>query len=394
MGLCLEYTKDIPSPEVFRLWTTLHGIGAAAERRVWTRMAAGLTYPNMFVFLVGPPDIGKTVSMAPIIDLLINSGACLIGPNDITKQGLLDSLYNTGGRTVLIDNNVMDYHFLSLHITEIANFMSKYDPGLAGLCTELWDCPPFNDEAKRHKLGKVIPYPGITLLMAAATGSLGSTIPNEAWDSGFMARVVLVYADQKVKPPSLFDVPVTNEDLKAKIIGRFKLLGEFKGPMTWTGPAKEGLEWFAQNLPNAPTHSRLLHYNARRHRHLCKLMMISSLSEERMMVTDVDFHTAMEWLKVTEANMNNVFINMVNHEDGKALDEIAHQVRVLYNRKNVGVPEREKEGVKVDELKRILSRNVHHRFITSFLDTAVDAGYISRVAGTSGETAEYTPGST
>lgn len=383
VGLCLEFTKDRPSPEVFRLWTTLHGIGSAVERRVWTRMDAGLTYPNMFVFLVGPPDIGKTVSMKPIIEFLIKSGACIIGPNDITKQGLLDSLYNSGGRNVLIDNELMDFHYLSLHITEIANFMSKYDQSLAGLLTELWDCPPFNDEAKRHKLGKMIPFPGLSLLVAAASGSLGSTIPNEAWDSGFMARVVMVYADQRVKSPNPFRISQVNLALETQIVERFKTLKEFKGEMKWTEPAQDAYIQFEEKLPSPPTHSRLTHYNARRPRHLCKLMMIAALSEERMMVTDADFDTAIRWLFHTESTMSNIFLNMTNSEDGKLLEEIAHQVRVLY-KENGG-------AVQHYQMYRLMTKIVPHNRVESFLEAAVNGAYINRIAGTSGDNAEYTP---
>lgn len=382
MGQLLEYTKNVPSPEMFRLWTTLHGIGSAVERRVWTRMDAGLTYANMFVFIVGPPDIGKTVSMKPIMEFLIKAGPCLIGPNDITKQGLLDSLYKAG-KAALIDGNAIDYHYLSLHITEIANFMSKYDNALAGLLTELWDCPPFNDESKRHALGKMIPYPGVSLLVAAASGSLGSTIPNEAWDSGFMARVVLVYSDQKVKAPNPFKIIPANMTLGAQITERLKLLAEFKGEMVWTEPAQDAWIQFDAELPYPPSHSRLLHYNARRPRHLCKLMMISALSNERMMVTDADFDAAFQWLLYTEAGMNDVFLNMVNSEDGKLLEEIAHQVKAIYNRDRQAVPQY--------EMYKVLTRLVPHNRVESFLEVAVNAGYIRRVAGTSGDSAEYTP---
>lgn len=67
----------------------------------------------------------------------------------------------------------------------------------------------------------------------------------------------------------------------------------------------------------------------------------------------------------------------------KELNELAHQVRVLSDRKQ--------GGVTVNALKRILSRNVPHNHISSFIELAVDAGYIQRVPGTSGDTAEYLP---
>ena len=171
----LEYTKDAPTPKVFRLWSAIHAVGAAGERRIWTTLGTNKLYPNLFIFLVGPPGIGKTQAINPMSEMLRKSQAVGLAPTDMTKQGLLDALVGFS-KGAVIDGLPFDYHFMSICISELSNFMSQYDAALAGLLTDLFDCPPINEEKKRSGAGKTIPFPGISFIIGTATENLGNTI--------------------------------------------------------------------------------------------------------------------------------------------------------------------------------------------------------------------------
>ena len=57
----MDYTASMSAPKLFRQWTGLSMLSAALERKVWIETELGHLYPNLYVFLVSPPGVGKTV---------------------------------------------------------------------------------------------------------------------------------------------------------------------------------------------------------------------------------------------------------------------------------------------------------------------------------------------
>jgi hypothetical protein len=349
-------------------------------------------HPNLFVFLVGPPGTGKSVAMSPGGSILRKSGAVTLAPNDVTKQGLLDVMANSG-KAVLFDptpeNPIaipMDYHFLALRIGELSNFMSQYDAALAGLLTDLYDCGDVNDEHKRgHDKGKSIPFPGISMLVGTATQNLGNTISDALWGSGFMARVIMVYSDQKVIPKDMFRKADPNEVLRAELVDRFKALKSLKGPMIWTPEAQAQMYEFRLHADReAPLHNRLTHYHTRRWAHLAKLCMISALQDERMEVDTSDIQTAKEWLLAAELDMPEIFKDMQTHEDGHIYEEMRHIMHQAYMSSG-------RKPVHVSVLVKWLSSRVASHAVMRMIDIAVAADLFRRCIGTEGADAEYVP---
>lgn len=313
------------------MWTGIHAVGAAAERRVWTDFGTLRLYPNLFVFLVGPPGTGKTVALNPMANILRLSKAVTLAPNDITKQGLLDKLHEAE-RIGHYNGRPFDFHFMAIHISELSNFMSQYDSALAGLLTDLFDCPDVNEENKRgHDKGMAINFPGISMIVGTATQNLGHTISDEMWGSGFMARVIVVFSADDVRPWDRFAIAQEATELKTSIVESLSRVGQLCGPMTWTPAAQNFLNTFARNQEeDAPLHNRLTHYVKRRWMHFAKLCMIAALQEERMTITDADCDTALEWLVAAESQMTEVFKDMVSHEDGHLHEQFHRDMFTLY----------------------------------------------------------------
>lgn len=384
----LLYTAEVSSPQIFRKWAAIHAIGAAAERRVWTTLGINRLYPNLFVFLVGPPGVGKTQALEPVSVLLRKSTSVTISPNDMSKQGLLDAL-KEAQRGAMVEGRPFDYHFLAIIISELANFMSQYDHALAGLLTDLFDCRAANEEKKRgNPNAGIIPFPGISLICGTATENLGNTITNEMWGSGFMARVVMIYSSQVIVPEDMFNTNTWDERLAEEITAGLRRIGDFVGPVLWVKEAQLALREFRINQSkDAPVHNRLAHYVTRRWLHLGKLCMISALAHERMGVTMEDFTEAKSWLMEAEDLMPEIFKDMISHEDG----QIYLDLRMLV----------------WGETKSGRSKTVSAEFIYQYLSTRAGAfnverllqiaelgGYINRVAGTEGADAQYVAGRT
>jgi len=351
---------------------------------VWTNFGRNKLYPNVFVFLVGPPGVGKTQAIEPISELLRKSGSVTVAPNDLSKQALLDAL-NEAAKGVLLNGRPFDYHFLTLSIRELANFMSKYDFELTGLLTDLFDCPAVNEEKKRtHNKGEAIVAPGISFIMGTATHNLGHTISNEMWGSGFMARVIMVYSADEIIPVNMFDEIPVDDKVQEELLVGLRRLGERVGPMIWTPEAQRLLHDFRLNQKNgAPLHNRLTHYVTRRWLHLGKLCMIAALSDERPDVQEEDFHTALSWLKCAEREMPEIFKDMVSHEDGQIHEELRNHCWLLHVKS--------KKPVHISVLYEFLHSRVASHSIERIVQVAIAADFFRRVAGTEGNDAEFIP---
>lgn len=389
VNLFLEFGRHTPSPERFRKWAAIHAIGASAERRVWSSINGMKLHPNLYLMLVGPPGVGKSIAINPVSELLRKSQTVNIAPTDMTKQGLLDMLI-TCGKGAIIAGTPFDYHFMSICISELSNFMSQYDGALAGLLTDLFDCPPILEEKKRGVPGgsKVIPYPGLSFIMGTATQNLGATITDEMWGSGFMARVILIYSDHLIRPgdaKSMFSVPVKSESLAAEIDATLRRIGELKGEMIWDFGAQQNLwEFWTKEEDTAPIHNRLAHYTTRRWMHVGKLCMIAALAEERMVILPQDFQVAKAWLLDAESQMSEVFKGMVSHEDGQIYEELQSQMWTLYMRGN-------KRAIPAAWIYEFLKKRVSSFLIPRVIEVAVASGSLQRQAGTSGDDALYIP---
>lgn len=369
------------------MWAAIHAVGAAAERRVWTTLGINKLHPNLFVFLVGPPGIGKSQAINPMSVVLRKSAAVTIAPTDMTKQGLLDALAQCS-RASIVDGRPFDYHFMAICISELSNFMSQYDHALAGLLTDLFDCPPINEEQKRGRGDEsiVIPFPGISFIMGTATENLGNTITKDMWGSGFMARVIMIYSAEEIIPDDMFAAPEVNEVLAEQISVGLRRVGQMKGDMTWTPEAQKALREFRiKQKHGAPIHNRLAHYVTRRWLHLAKLCMIAALSQESQEVELADFLRAKRWLLDAEEEMPEIFKDMVSHEDGQVYEELRTFLFTEYMTKG-------KVPISVPALHQFLAKRVSTHSVARVIEIALASDYMRRIAGTSGDDALYVPG--
>jgi hypothetical protein len=374
IALFLEYTKDVPSPEAFRLWTAIHAVGASGERRVWTESGINALFPNLFVILVGPPGVGKTQAIRFIDPILRKANCVCLAPNDISKESLLDCLAESK-RGAVYNGVPFDYHFVALSIREMSNFMSDYDNRIAGILTDLFDCPEFNDEKKRtHNKGQFIPFPGLSFIMGTATQNLGNTISDKMWDSGFMARVIMVYDDTPSAVEDFFVKAVKSEQLAQVLVNGFNKLGKLVGPMRWSPEAQAAFNAFRKSKKDdAPMHNRLASYTDRRDLHLGKLVMIAALSDLTMDITLDHFLRALLWLKGAETRMPDIFRGMLSHGDGQIYEEFRAEMFMIYVRTGMGLP----SSIMFDWLKN----RVPHGAVQRVFDIALEADMFRRKAG-------------
>lgn len=304
----------------------------------------------------------------------------------MTKQGLLDALATHAAGSV-IDGVPFDFHFMAICISELSDFMSQYDGALAGLMTNLFDCIGLTEEQKRGRGEKstVLVNPGISFVMGTATGQLGVSIHKDMWNSGFMARIIMIYDDQEIIPEDMFHAAPVNVAISEEIVVSLRRIGDMKGPMEWTPEAQKSLREFrVHQMVGAPTHDRLAYYVKRRWLHLGKLCMIAAIADERMVVEEQDFDEALTWLIDAEALMPEIFKDMFNHEDGRVYMDLQQFVWEKYNSN--------KQPVHYSLMAALLTTRASHASVQRIIANSEAAGFIIRVAGTDGTDAEYVPG--
>jgi len=382
--------EGTPTPDIFKLWSAIFAVGSAVRRRVWTELLGGRPiYPNLFVWLVGPPGTGKTEAIVPMSLHLRKSKTARLAPNDVSKQSLLDALKGCGDVLILGPNAVpVEYHYMAIVVRELSNFMSAYDGALTGILTDLFDNPPENDELKRttKSAGPII-RPSVSMIAGTATKNLGSTV-KETWGQGFMSRMILVYsAEQQM-------VQFFNEDLAERqewddgLVRQLSRIGSLKGRMRWTPEAVAAFQaWQAKGYAPVPTHAKLLEYTARRFLHVSKLAMISALSDERVRIEEGDFLRGLRWLEHAESAMPEIFKEMVVHEDGEILRELHMHLWAMWSAQ----PKDAKRPFPSVVLWSFLKDKVAARLIPGLIESGLNSGLWARMAGTSGSDAKYKP---
>src|SRR5882762_3010598 len=79
----VEQTAGLESPEIFRKWTAISAIASAMEQKTWMTTWSPI-YPNLYVFLVGRPGVGKSRTIGQGRKLLEELPDLHVAPTSMT----------------------------------------------------------------------------------------------------------------------------------------------------------------------------------------------------------------------------------------------------------------------------------------------------------------------
>ena len=139
----LEYTENLQLPRSIRLWSGITALAGLLERRVWTTTIRGPMYPNLFVLLVTPPGIGKSLIINPVKGIWQDTEQLHVAPNNMSKAAFLDVLQDSG-RAVKIPNELemLNYHALNVAASEFGVLCPANDMEYLSVLTQVYDCDP------------------------------------------------------------------------------------------------------------------------------------------------------------------------------------------------------------------------------------------------------------
>lgn len=288
---------------------------------VWTN---GPLFPNLYVFLVGHPGVGKTRTVMKVREFVSDLADFHIAPTSMTMAALVDCM-SEAKRSVMSEAMVpFDFHSLAIYADELTAFMHTFEPELIGGLTTFYDVVvPYGQQRRGKDIRIKIKNPQLSILSGTTPSNLLKFMPEGAWDQGLTSRIIMVFSDERL----VGDLwAVRDYNLPKDMLSDIRKIHMLQGAFAVTEDFKAAVnDWRETGEKPRPTHPKLLHYSTRRSAHLLKLCMISSADKgDSLLLTIEDFQRAMSWLIEAETLMPEIFKAGAVLADAKAMDEIYH----------------------------------------------------------------------
>lgn len=377
----LNYTEELASPELFRKWSAISLISAALERKVWVRSQGSNLYPTLYIILVGPPGVGKTIITSEIENFATALSELHVAPTNVTRAAIIDALSDAKRRILRPTETPAYAEFNSLYVisNELGVFLPSYDMDFMSTLTDIFDGKRYAERrrTKEHKL--VIDHPQINILAGTTPSYLSGTLPDGAWDQGFTSRTFFVFSGDKVIRP-LFSETTLDEGRRKILSSDLASISNLFGAMTFEPDAASAIsKWHMSGGEPLPNHPKLTHYNSRRTAHLIKLCMIySAACSSDKVITLAHFEKALESLIEVEIFMPDIFRSMTSGGDGRVIEDTWHYVFTIVAK--------EKKPMTEHRIVEFLSQRTPAYNVMNILNIMVNAGHLKKELASSGLT--------
>lgn len=321
----VEHTSGLESAEIYRRWSAIGMIAATLEQKVWVE-TQGVLYPNMYIFLVGHPGIGKSRAIVAASNIVREALPEIhFGATSMTRASLADYMNEAKVFKVNLPHAPLEYNSLLCVADEFSAFMHEYDSGLVAALVEFYDVNPYSEGRRVSNIRIKIKRPQLNILSGSTPSNLIHTLKDYVWDQGLMSRVLLIYTNTRPMI-DVFNSPPPGKP--TDLIYDLKIINTLTGKMEYTEKfAKAMHDWKIVGQAPVPSHPKLKHYNTRRWAHLLKLCMVACVDRGNDLVLDIqDFNRAMSWLFEAELAMPFIFKEGSVTPDSRVMDEVVHFV--------------------------------------------------------------------
>lgn len=368
-----EFTEGLPTPPIFRKWAAISAVSGALERKCWIHTAASKLFPNMFILLVAPPGVGKDQAIAPMRNLLAKTGLFNLAPISMTHKGMIDHLASEAcNKQFIRDGQWISYHSMLVCVPEFGVLVPGHDLAFMSSLNELYNCWDLYEERSRTRKETLrIENPHIHLISGTQPKFLGELFPETAYGMGFTSRIIMVYAGTPVRQ-NLFQKRPQHEAMEEALKDDLISIGQLNGPFTLSEDAMAAIEeWHAVGCEkDKPSHSKLMHYNARRIMHVLKITMTYCAARSNDMHIELsDFMRAKDTLLEAEEDMPEIFKEIASGGQISEIEETFHYILRLYQRHQKPVSEH--------RVVHFLSGRVPANQIKFIIDTMLSSKMIS-----------------
>lgn len=354
----IEHASNLESAAIFRKWAAITTIAATLEQKVWLQTSAPL-YPNLYVFLVGHPGVGKTRTVMAAAKFYRELPEPHLAPTSMSMASMVDALVDSKRTIVRVPDPAVEYNSMFIVADELSAFMHKFDDEIIGGLTTFYDVTvPYRQKRRGNDIDIKIARPQLSILSGTTPSNLMKFMPDNAWDQGFTSRVIMVFSDERVISDDFFALPTAS--MPQEMIHDLSIINSLAGRFEASTQYRDAVNnWRKLGQPPVPTHPKLLHYNTRRLAHVLKLSMVSAVDRGNVLLLTVDdFNRAMNWITEAEHFMSDIFKAGGVGADSKAMDEIYNFI-LMEEKPNAPVPEHRvvnfaREKVPAHSIMRVL----------------------------------------
>ena len=368
-----EYTKGSPAPLLFKKWAGISTLAMAMERKTWVRTNMGNLYPNLYVMLIAPPGVGKSILTSIVQDMISELGDHHLAPSSVSRASLVDALMLAERRVVMPQQTppVLSFNSLAVVQNEMGVFLPAYDVEFMATLTDLYDGKRYHEKKRSKEINNMLDAPQLNLLGATTVAYLFDTMPEQAWGHGFLSRTILIHSGENIVR-SLFDEVDKNEPLYQDLIYDLRICGAVAGKFVFELEAAKALDaWHQAKGPPRPEHPKLASYNSRRSAHLLKLCMVACVSAGNdRLITLEHYNRALSWLLEAEMYMPDIFKSISIGGDAKAIEDAYYWACKVYYKTKAPL----EEGVIIE----YLAAKVPSHSVERILQLMVKAGMFTK----------------
>jgi hypothetical protein len=376
--LFVEQTAETASPDIFRKWAGIAAIAGAMERKIWVVSRGTPLFPNLYIMLIGPPGVGKSIILARINQLWSFLQEHHKGSSSLTRASFIDELDGAKRKQLFGPGPYEDYNSLTAAISEMGVLLPAYEHAFMSTLTDIYDGTPYSEKRRTKELSITIAKPFFNLVCGSTPSYLGKFMPEGAWDQGFISRNIMVYCGLS-EPRNPFEAPAKIE--LTGLIKDLRLIGDQRGELVFSKEASTALvAWVLSGGPPAPDHPRLASYLPRRTAHLLKLCMVCSIAWGASQTIEIQhYQEALGWLLEAEALMPDIFRAMLKGGDSQALQDCWHFIWKMNGRT--------KQPVMESVVALFLSERVPAHNVEKLMQLMVRTGHVEHILTPSGHRA-------
>lgn len=343
-----EYHAGKGTPVIYQEWAALWCVASAVERRVWVITKSEPLYPNLFIFIVGASGAGKSLSIKTCHRLVGSLGPNRLGASSMTSAYLASRIQHGERKYVNpITNQGETFYALNMISPELQVLIPAYDIDMLAKLTDLYDCGQYSEGRRDEDNTFFTERTCMNLIAATTEVHLLGTFPEQAFGTGFMSRVVLVYAPPTERQSLFTNNRPTKEmvALEEALKHDLKIISQQAGEFVFTPEAVRLLDEFYTypgNMggPPVPDHPNLVRYCERRHANLEKMMMNYALDEgDDLLLTEEHFYRAHALLIETEAAMPDIFKASVEGSDMDKANQLLYAMMKRYRASKLPIHE-------------------------------------------------------
>lgn len=319
-----QYAKNDLVPDAYTLWTGLSLLAGALERKVWIQSDPMMTYPNLFVLLVGTPGAGKSQAIRPAKPLLYGLGLSnrdfKIMEGITTQAGLCERMEQFAKAP---DGSLYSSIYIIGSEASDSALKNHADDFRSTACA-MYDCEHLYEKTLKSK-SYSIPNPVMNLIAGSTFDFLGTIVDQNSVMGGLASRFTYVI-DEKDLPEDAGlgqSARPANVAMQTQLTEDLVLINKLHGPFKFDRPAlilhKEWWSAYRKDF-KAVESERMRSLLVRKPMLIKKLMMLFSVAERNDLgVTLEHMERAIKAVDEVTENCSRVISSaMISNRDSQA----------------------------------------------------------------------------